>query len=119
MATTNSFNLSTIFTRKAIGLDNLSVNVSVYFKHYFYLNIFACKHSGNVLLSCLVLSCLVLSCLVLSCLVLSCLVLSCLVLSCLVLSCLVCILANTPGGVKRSGLGAHACWVIIYVSKLV
>ena len=31
-----------------------------------------------------------------------------LVLSCLVLSCLVCILANTHGGVKRSGLGAHA-----------
>ena len=25
------------------------------------------------------------------------------------------ILANTPGGVKRSGLGAHACWVISHV----
>ena len=33
--------------------------------------------------------------------------------------CLVCILANTPGGVKLSGLGAHACWVIIHVSELV
>ena len=63
----------------------------------------------------LVLSCLVLSCLVLSCLVLSCLVLSCLVLSCLVLSCLVGVLANTPGGVKRSGLGAHAVgFLVVY-----
>ena len=66
-----------------------------------------------LVLSCLVLSCLVLSCLVLSCLVLSCLVLSCLVLSCLVLSCLVGVLANTPGGVKRTRMGAHACWVIM------
>ena len=31
---------------------------------------------------------------------------------------LVGILAHTPGGVKRSGLGAHACWVIIHVLKL-
>ena len=38
---------------------------------------------------------------------------------CITLSCLVGVLANTPIGVKRSGLGAHACWVIIYVSKLV
>ena len=32
-------------------------------------------------------------------------------------SCLVGILANTPGVVKRSGLGAHACWVISHVLK--
>ena len=31
----------------------------------------------------------------------------------LVLSCLVCILANTPGGVKRSGLGAHAVGLLV------
>ena len=29
------------------------------------------------------------------------------------LSCLVGILANTPGGVKRSGLGAHAVWLLV------
>ena len=29
------------------------------------------------------------------------------------LSCLVCILANTPGGVKRSGLGAHAVGLLV------
>ena len=33
--------------------------------------------------------------------------------------CVVGILANTPGGVKRSGLGAHACLVISHVLKLV
>ena len=38
---------------------------------------------------------------------------------CLVLSCRVGVLANTPGGVKWSELGAHVCWVIIHVSKLV
>ena len=27
--------------------------------------------------------------------------------------CLVCILANTPGGVKRSGLGAHAVGLLV------
>ena len=75
--------------------------------------------SSLLLFSCPVLSCPVLSCPVLSCPVLSCPVLSCPVLSCPVLSCLVGVLANTPGGVKRSGLGAHACWVIIHVSKLV
>ena len=36
-----------------------------------------------------------------------------------VLSCLVGILPNTPSGVKRSGLGAHACWVFIDVSNCV
>ena len=35
------------------------------------------------------------------------------------LSCLADILVNTPDGVIRSGLGAHACCVIIHVSKLV
>ena len=77
------------------------------------LVVLSCLVLSCLVLSCLVLSCLVLSCLVLSCLVLSCLVLSCLVLSCLVLSCLVCILANTPGGVKRSGLGAHAVGLLV------
>ena len=33
----------------------------------------------------------------------------------LVLSCLVGVLANTPGGVKRSGLGAHAVgFLVVY-----
>ena len=32
--------------------------------------------------------------------------------------CLVGILANTPGGVKQSGLGAHACWVISQLACL-
>ena len=35
------------------------------------------------------------------------------------LSCFVSVLANTPGGVTWSGLGAHVYWVIIRVSKLV
>ena len=35
------------------------------------------------------------------------------------MSCLVGVLTNTPHGVKRSGLGAPACWDISYVSKLV
>ena len=38
--------------------------------------------------------------------------------SCLVLSCLVLSVYNTPGGVKRSGLGAHACCVISHVLRL-
>ena len=81
--------------------------------------VLSCPVLSCPLLSSPVLSCPVLSCPVLSCPVLSCPVLSCPVLSCPVLSCLVGVLANTPGGVKRSGLGAHACWVIIHVSKLV
>ena len=38
------------------------------------------------------------------------------------MSCLVDVLANTPGRVKRSGLGhlgVHACWVISHVLKRV
>ena len=33
-------------------------------------------------------------------------------IGCFVLFCLVLVLADTPGGVKRSGLGARACWVM-------
>ena len=42
-------------------------------------------------------------------------------LPCVYLTCLVFVgvLANIPGADKRSGLGAHAGWVIIHVSKLV
>ena len=76
-------------------------------------------HSSRSHLCCVVLCCVVLCCVVLCCVVLCCVVLSCLVLSCLVLSCLVDILANTPDGVTRSGLRAHACWVISHVLNLV